>query len=298
MFKGFSDRFSNGQALGREAFAVMREQPKLLVFPAIAMLAAILLMIGILLRSFWLLPLVRHGNQFLFDYEQPFPWLGLSALAIGGYFALAFIVIFFNSALCGSVLMRHETGKLSLRFGLSMAMRNLPAILGWTLFATTIGAALSVMTSVLDEKFGFIGDLVGSLFEAAWAAMIYFAGPILVAEGLGPLALIKRSGTMLKERWGQTTGGEFSCTWAIWPLHLVGLLLILTAGGMAYTGVPMSGAVFASLASAIIIYAVLAGTLHSVMSGILKSHMYAYALTGQVPPGGDAQAYAKAFRKD
>ena len=44
-------------------------------------------------------------------------------------------------------------------------------------------------------------------------------------------------------------------------------------------------------------YLLVAVVLHSIMSGVIKSHLYLYATTGETPVGSDPAVYARAFGK-
>ena len=59
--------------------------------------------------------------------------------------------------------------------------------------AAVVGFAINLIQETLKDKLGFLGGLLGGLFEFAWAAITYFVLPVLVVEGLGPVGAVKRS---------------------------------------------------------------------------------------------------------
>ena len=290
MFAKLGNSISNGWALGNEAFALMKQHPKLLVFPLMSGLAFITLVGLILAGAFY--------NPAVLGFGKTMDWTTALALSFGMYLLLAFIATFFNTALCGTVLSRHMTGEVSLRHGFAAAIRRLPQILAWSIFAATIGVILAQLTRILEEYLSWFGTILGALLQTGWAATIYFVAPVLAVEGVGPITALKRSGSLLRARWGETAGAEFSTTWALWPLHLFGLIVIaaLFATGFFSRGATVTTPVLV-LGGLFMLYLLTSITLHSIMSGILKSHLYLYAKTGTVPRGGDPAVYARAFGK-
>ena len=292
-------RFDRASPLGREAFAFMKQNPKLLVFPLVAVTALFGVFGLVLLGAFnrtslsWLFN--QRDGQWL--SSTPYYSLVVPGIILTFYLVLTFIFIFCNVALCGTMLARQKTGRLSLRDGLSAALRRLPQILAWTIFAATVGHILMFLRRFLREHLSWFGDFAGFLIQGAWAALIYFVAPVLVVEGVGPITALKSSVDILKSRWAQADGAEFSCAMAVWPLHLVGLILVSTRIAYGYFDMHfLSAGQLNALHGFIAVYAFITFTLHSVMSGILQSHLYLYAKTGEVPLGSDATAYARAFR--
>src|SRR5260370_40633873 len=86
-------------------------------------------------------------------------------------------------------------------------MACLPQILGWALVATTVGIVLNAIESFLKDKLGFLGSLIGGLFELGWATVTYFVGPVLVTERVGPIAAVRRSAAILRAQWGESLAG-------------------------------------------------------------------------------------------
>lgn len=305
MFTKAFERGRNGWALGREAFALMKEHPKLIVFPVlsgiafVALLAAIAFgailkpeMFGLTVSSSTMARGARAGMRANVTVANLLPYVW----GLGLYLTLTFVATFFNVALCSTVLHKHLTGRVSLRDGFSGAISRLPYILAWSLFAATIGLLLAMLKKVMEDYLSWFGWLFGTLLETAWAATVYFVAPVLAVERIGPIAALKESAGLLKARWRETAGAEFSTAWALWPLHLFGFVSVLgllwCTAHIGGAGTFMGVAVFGALSA---LYMLASTTLHSIMSGIVKSNMYIYAKTGEVPAGSDAQVYARAF---
>jgi Family of unknown function (DUF6159) len=214
-----------------------------------------------------------------------------------GYVSLWFVATFMNTALAGTVFNYQSTGQVSLSAGFSKATSRLPQILAWALFAATIGILLKLLTNVLENYLSWFGSLIGYMFEAGFALATFFIAPVLAVEGVGPLTAIKRSGQIIKARWGQSVGAEFSLFWVLWPLHLIGLTLLLAFAGRVWGFKAVGSGDLISLAfgSAFIAYLVLVFVLQGVMSSIVTTRLYVYATSGQTPRGSNASTYSSAF---
>lgn len=287
MFDRMIERLSFGWSMARSSWTVVKGEPKLLVLPLIS---------GVFLAALVASFFVPSGIAARF--AEPGLELGANAqtyalaawLALY-YFVVWFVMIFLNAALVFSVLRYFETGKVSLREGLSMATMRLPQIAGWALLGATVGVLLNVVTNALKDKLGFLGALLGGLLETAWAVVTYFVTPVLVVEGLGPIKAVRRSAEILRRSWGEQLGGEGG-------LGLIGFLLmlpvLLAAGFGVLSGMDPAGALPLMLALGAYVLAVV--VLLAALSTVLRSALYIYATTGNPPKCFEAGALSSAFR--
>jgi Family of unknown function (DUF6159) len=311
MFSRFRRRFKAGWAFGTEAINLVKQHPKLLVFPALSALA----FVGIVAQAFWVGKAAFKilYKQFLEaavanpEWSNPelppdqawsiamnsipdgtwyvtFGWLFIN------YLLLWIVAIFLNTAVCGTLLTFHSTRRMSVRTGLVLAVRRLPQIIGWALFASTIGLILSLVTAILEDYLSWFGTILGSLVQLAWSVSVYFVAPVLAAEGIGPIRAVKRSAGMIKKQWGQMVGSEISIFWRLWPLHLVGLFCLVGVFALPID-LPRIACGLGFLT-----YVIISSALNSLMSGIVCTNLYRFAATGATPTGGNSSAYQAAFR--
>jgi Family of unknown function (DUF6159) len=191
---------------------------------------------------------------------------------------------------CGTLLTFHSTRRMSVRTGLVLAVRRLPQIIGWALFASTIGLILSLVTAILEDYLSWFGTILGSLVQLAWSVSVYFVAPVLAAEGIDPIRAVKRSAGMIKKQWGQMVGSEISIFWRLWPLHLVGLFCLVGVFALPID-LPRIACGLGFLT-----YVIISSALNSLMSGIVCTNLYRFAATGATPTGGNSSAYQAAFR--
>lgn len=200
------------------------------------------------------------------------------------YFLLAFVVIYFNSALIGAAMIRLAGGDPTVGDGLRMANKRLPQILGWALISATVGLILQVLRS--QSRDNMLGQIVLSLVGGVWAYLTYFVVPIVVAEGLGPIAAIRSSGSLFKRTWGEQVTSNIGFGILGFIAALIGALpAILVASVSLPAGIAV-GIVTVGLALAIV----------TALEGIFKAALYGYVADGRVPEDFTRDSLAGAYQ--
>ena len=204
--------------------------------------------------------------------------------ALGGValFASYFITIFFNSALVAAALERLRGGEADVSMGLNHATKRLPAIFGWALIAATVGLILSILRDRTDN---FLGRILLSFIGGAWAVTTFFVVPVLVAEDLGPIEAIKRSGSLLRETWGRQIAASFG----FGIVYFVGILGAVAVAALLFFIHPIVGFIGGAL-----LFAMVLGIL-AAMEGIFKAALYEFA-RGETPLGFDRNTLSSAYR--
>jgi hypothetical protein len=296
-FSRLKRRFKAGWALGGDALGLVKHHPKLMVFPVISALAFVAIVAQAYFFAFPTSVLFfavvelfnsGHGAE-LWSSPLFLSLIGRLCWLLVSYILLWAAGIFVNTALCGTILAFHSTGKMSLRAGLGLAVKRLPQIIGWAVFAATVGLLLSAVTRVLEDYMSWAGWLLGSIVETAWSVSVYFVAPVLAAEGVGPVGAVKRSVGIIKKQWGQMAGSEFSVFWRLWPFHLAGFACLI-----GLYAVPVESVRLICLCG-LAAYVVVTPALQGLMSGIVCTNLYRFAAAGAVPPGSDGTTYGAAF---
>ncbi|MCY4113471.1 MAG: DUF6159 family protein [Chloroflexi bacterium] len=206
------------------------------------------------------------------------------ALLAVTYFLLAFVVIYFNSALIGAAMIRLAGGDPTVGDGLRMANKRLPQILGWALISATVGLILQVLRS--QSRDNMLGQIVLSLIGGVWAYLTYFVVPIVVAEGLGPIAAIRSSGSLFKRTWGEQVTSNIGFGILGFVAALIGALpAILVAAVSLPVGIAV-GVATVGLALAIV----------TALEGIFKAALYGYVADGRVPEDFTRDSLAGAYQ--
>lgn len=179
-------------------------------------------------------------------------------------FGLTLIGVFTTAAIVGCATIRLKGGDPTLADGLGLASRHLPKLIGWSLVTVTVGLVLRAVR----ERAGVLGNVVGWIAEAAWEVLTFLTIPVMLYEDAGPIASIKRSAALFRQRWGEQLTGDAAIGLA---LFLVALPVLLVAAALA-AALPILGIVVGVVAIVLLI------SIGSALSGIFRAALYQYAV--------------------
>jgi hypothetical protein len=273
-------RFQRSYALAKESLVVLRSNPQLLAFPIVSSLFTIALTISFAIPFF-----LAAGGPEGFKDPKNMPPMYYVVMAVF-YLLSYFIVIFFNSGLvsCAYASLRGEPN-VTFAYGLREAAKRLPAILGWTLIAATVGLILQM----ISERSGIVGKIIVAIVGGAWNLVTFFVVPVIVVEQGSPVAAIKKSAGLLKRTWGENLIGGAGIALAFLFFMLIPVVPIILAC--------LTGSVTAILITigVSVLYWMLLATICASLTGIYRTALYIYAETGAVPAAFDAEALKAAF---
>jgi hypothetical protein len=275
-------RIARGWSMAKASFTVLRAHPKLIVLPVFSA-AALILALGVLFGLFMFeAGSFQAAGQLVKKLEQA--WDG-NPIAIGaGVIMLGWLFtslsLYFNAALVFCVLRAFNGERPSIAEGLATAAGRLPQIIGWAFVAVVVGYIISLIQQTLKDKLGFLGSLLGGLFDFAWAAITYFVLPVLVVEGLGPVGAVKRSSSILKQTWGEAVTGSVG-------LGAIGFLLCVPAVLLIALGILLggNGGFALVLFPLAVVYIVAVMTVMATLGTVFQTGLYVYATTGKAPFG-------------
>lgn len=285
MFQSLFRSLAHTVELMKTSWRVLMQDRELTVFPilsgiAVIMIAGIFAALAFSLGTFDRLSVARAA-----DAQASF-----TAADIGLSTALAFsvtaVTMFFNAALIAAALERLGGGDPTVASGLRVAGRNLPAVLVWAAISATIGLLLQAARGQARGGAGAMLMRIGvAMVGGIWAYMTFFVVPVMVAERLGAVAAIRRSGALFRQTWGQQAGASFG-----FGLIYVGAALVTAAVAvplmMVYPllGIIAGGAVFAVTFGAV-----------AAMEGIFKAALFRFA-SGQSSTVFDDATLRSAYR--
>lgn len=280
------DKFRRSWELTKQSYAVLHADKRLVLLPLVSGI------LSMLVAASFIVPMVVLGAAQASteaaggaaaaksaEFEFKAIYLGIMFVA---YFCSFSIISFFNAALV-SCAMDHFDGKpVSIRAGLGKALSRLPQIAGWSLISATVGVVLQY----IKEETGLIGRIVAGFLGLAWTIATFFVVPVLVVEGVGPIAAIKRSTSVVKKMWGEALIVNVGVSAAMGIIGLIGFLAIagVTAAIciLANSGWPALGG-----GALLIVFLITIGLVSSTLKGILVAATYRMAFTGQTPAGFD-----------
>jgi hypothetical protein len=186
-------RMRRGWELTKKSWGVIRSHPGLARLPlsggALALVAAVIL--------------ILPGAALLSMDAAAAKVGGVLLIAVGAYLA-SFFVIYFNVALAAAADQALRNQEPNVKAARAVARSRLGVIAQWAL----VSAIVSVVLSTLRERGGAAGDITAAIGGAIWSLVTFLVVPVLAFEGIGPLAAMKRSASLFRQRWGQQVTGN------------------------------------------------------------------------------------------
>jgi hypothetical protein len=123
--------------------------------------------------------------------------------------------------------------------------------------------------------------MLASAGSEAWSLVTFLAVPIIAFEGLSPIATLRRSASLLRERWGEQLTGSVSINLLFFLFSLPPLMLVIAG----IVEAALYGPSLVGVASAIVGLLALAaiGFLGRAASATFGAIVYRYATTGEIP---------------
>jgi hypothetical protein len=268
-------------ALAKASWAVLKSEKGLVWLPVLSFVASVAV-VGVFGLAVWATLGKDSGVNGQDGYTTN---VATWVLAVCMYIGIAFSQTYFLAALCAGANERLQGRDTTIGNALAVANSRLHRILPWALVSATV----SMIIQAIEERFGFLGQIIAGLIGAAWNVVTFLTIPIIVFEDVGPVNALKRSGTLLKQTWGENLMAQIG-------LGLISLLAFIP--GIIVIGLGIASGVGAVTVLAIAIggiYLAVAASIVSALSGIYRTALYRYAVDGQVPPAFAATDMEHAF---
>ncbi len=193
--------------------------------------------------------------------------------AIGAYPA-TFTSVFFNVALVSAAREAMDGGHFTTGQALAAARSRLGRIATWSLLAAGVGVLLEQLASRLPWG----GRIAAWLFGAAWALATIFVVPVLVVEDREAMPAVRRSASLIKERWGEGLSGTLTISAWLFIVAIPAGILIGAGAAVAQSS-PSAGTV---LIVAGIAGLMLVSAMASAVRQIFALALYRFAAEGTV----------------
>lgn len=119
-------------------------------------------------------------------------------------YVATFLTVFFNVALASCASRSFQGEDTRVGEGLAAARERVGQIALWALLATTVGLILRT----LEDRLPLAGRIAIWLIGVAWTIATYLVVPVLAHERVGPIDALKRSGSIVRGRWGESIVGN------------------------------------------------------------------------------------------
>lgn len=248
--------------LAKASWQVLKADKELVILPIMSGVASIVVALTFLIPAGFL-----NGAESVGTVE----YILLAAL----YLAMAFVTIFFNTALVYAANERLSGGDPTVGSALSGASRHIPQIFVWA----AISATVSVILKSLQERAGFLGQIVIGLVGLAWTLVTFLVIPVFVIENVGVRDAISRSATLFKQTWGENVAAQvgFGLLGFLGALPFILIAVLAVSSG---TGAVAAVGVLVAVVGIVGVSVVLAA-----LNAIFQTALYHYASSGDVPGG-------------
>jgi hypothetical protein len=258
------EKFSNSWKLFKAAASVLAADKELLIFPIISTIGVIIISLTFAVPMFL-------SNFFDTLFSNNFGILGYVFL----FYIVQYTVVFYaNTALVGAAMIRLNGGDPTVKDGFRIANSRFGAIIGYALISATVGMILKA----LQRQKGLV-RIVTSILGMAWNLATYLVVPILAVEGIGPVAAIKQSVSLLRRTWGEQVIGNFGLGFVF---GIANLLVIIAAIPIIILAINSQSIVL--IASVVVIFFIILailGLINSSLNGIYTAAVYQFASTGK-----------------
>ena len=254
-------RISKSIELAKASWNVLKADKELLALPVISGLASVVV------AATFIIPLFAAGSL----EEDGLTGTGMIALLVM-YVALAYVTIFFNAALVSAAHERLTGGDPTLSSAIAGARSRALKILPWAIVSATV----SIILRAIEERAGFVGQLVAGLAGMAWAVVTFLVLPIIVIEGIGVRDAISKSSNMFRRTWGENLAAQVG-------FSIIGFIAVLPAIAIIALGINAgSGAAVVSVVLGVA-WLITVTVVMSALGVVFQTALYHYAVDGAVP---------------
>lgn len=275
-------RFRRTVALARASWSVLRSDRSLAWFPVLSALVSM----GIVL-AMAALGWMTKGTTTNASGDTTYTANAATAvIAVIGYVGVAFAQTYFLAALVGAANEIFDGRPTSVRNGTKIASSRAGRLLPWAMVTATV----SWILRSLEQRAGFVGDLILGIIGGAWSVLTFLTVPIIVFEDVGPITALKRSGTVVKATWGENVIAQIG-------FGLLMLPVVIVAGLIIALGVMTKVAAVAIVAVVVgVLTLIVASVVLAALNGVFRTALYRYAVTGETPSAFAGTHLDQAFR--
>jgi len=269
-------RVGRGWQLSKESWAIIKRDRTLLAFPVIAGIGA-LLTVGVL---------GGIGAGLASDSEPV-----LIALGVVGLYIVIAISIFCGVALTACAARSLEGEDTRANEGWSVARSRLGPILGWAAVQLVVGGLITALQALLRQGAGqLVGSLIGGLANFAWTIATFFVIPTIALEGLGPRTALRRSTSIVRERWGEGVTGSFAIGAVIF------LVAFLPGAALVALGILADDTLGVVLILVGVAFFLVGAVVQNALMAVFKVALYRFAVEDRVVGEYDRAQLESAFK--
>lgn len=268
-------RIKRGWGLTKKSWALLNEHRSLIRFPLYGAVATILPAIVFL-----------GPGLYLLDKDT---LAGAIPLIVIGVYSLSVVGFYFSVGLAACADMIFRGQEATVADGLAVARSRFSQICGWA----AVNTAISAVMGVLENQGGLGGQIAARLVGMAWSLVTFLAVPVIAIEGTGPVATIKRSASMFRDRWGQQITGNIAIGGAVFLFGVLPAVATIALGVVVWSSASFLGALLVVIG---VLGLAIALLVSKALSGIFGVALYRYALDGEAVGGFTADELESAVK--
>lgn len=290
--------------LVRRSLAILKKNPKLLIFPSGSFLMFSLIIL------FILTPLsLKETGYSLLNIEHwksaASSWVSWNSqtghleatpagygLIIILYLLVMFVANFLNVAFYNEIFNALNDQPVSVRGGLKFALSKIRSILAWSLLTGIVG----LMLKALEQRVGAVSRVIVRIIGLGWQVSSMFVIPVIVreSEGANPFHLLKTSASTLKRTWGESLIGYLGPKVIAVALPWITMPFVIIAAGVSIQFFNGMLVPFIFLGWFALLMCV--GYVLSVLGQIFLGALYIYATEGVIPGPYDEAMMESAWK--
>ena len=283
-------KFGRSWALAKSSWSVLRADKELLLLPVISGITTLVVMASFALPIFLTTSTDNSSATTLADGTTTGSTFHIApvgyVLIFVAYIALAYVTIFFNTALISAADERMRGGNPTLGSALRGATSRAGAILPWAIVSATV----SMVLRSLEQRAGILGRLVIGLVGMAWSLVTFLVLPILVLEHVGVGTAIKRSAELFKRTWGENVIANAAMGFIGLLAVLIPIPLVIAAAATGFAPAIVSAIVLA------VVWFLAVSIVLSALGVVYQVALYRYATDGVAPAAFATVDLGGAFR--
>ncbi len=256
---GFFGSITAGWGLVRSCWRVLSEEPDLLLVPIVMIAAAAVICAGYGTELGGFASLAGHNR-----YDVVLHLFPLAVL-------LAVVAVLGQAVVAAAALDRLDGGSGGLARSWARVLGRFPTLI---VFAVMFAAERTLTQGVLRGRSRILNAVADGV-DNAWDFATFLAVPAILVEDLGPLAAVRRSGSLVRQRWGAQLVARGIIGRLVGLCALPFVLLALWA---------LSVAVAAGVAALVLTLLVVV-VVDATLMAILSAAMYRFATTGALATG-------------
>lgn len=271
-------KFQASKMIVRESWNVLKHDKEMMIFPVISTICSAIVLLAFVGGYFFF---ALSGDWSNIEEGSREAEVIMYSVVFLYYLITFFIVNYFQAGMMLIANARFSGQNLSFGDGLSGATRNSGKIFLFSLISSTVG----IILQIISDKSKLLGNIVASIFGAAWQILTYFSLPSLVIGEKSVIESFKDSASVIRKTWGEAIIVNFGVGFVFSILHVIGFFAALGAVITAVVNGVDALSIYIAIGVLYILLVVILSIVSATLSLIFKLVLYKFATTGTIPTG-------------